>query len=303
MGFADLKRNRSASMAKLLTTAQSVGGDAKKSYNDDRIWKPTVDKANNGYAVIRFLPAPEGENDPWIQYWDHGFKGPVTGRWYIERSLTSIGQDDPVSEMNTKLWNSGNDDDKSIARNRKRRLHYVSNIQVIKDDGNPANEGKVFLYVFGKKIFDKIIDSMQPQFADEDPINPFDFWDGADFKLKIRDVEGYRNYDKSEFGKPGALASDEELEGIYGKLHSLEEYNSPSNYKTYAELKTKLMAVLGEDGVAMSTAEHVTLDVSTPAPMRASQAESNHNVAPEPKAAADDEDDTLSYFNRLAAED
>ena len=302
MGFADLKRNRSASMEKLLTTAQSTAGD-KKNYNDDRLWKPTVDKSGNGYAVIRFLPAAEGENDPWIQYWDHGFKGDTTGRWYIERSLTSLGQDDPVSEMNTKLWNSGNEDDKAIARKRKRRLHYVSNIQVIQDSDNPSNEGKVFLYVYGKKIFDKILDSMQPQFADEDPINPFDFWDGADFKLKIRQVEGYRNYDKSEFAAARQLAEDDKLEAIYGQLHSLTEYNGPANYKTYAELKTKLAAVLGEDGVVMSTAEHVTLEVTEAAPQRASMAESDNTSQATANTAKDeDEDDTMSYFNKLAAE-
>jgi len=299
MGFADLKKNRSNLMDKMLTTAKSAGGE-KKSYGDDRIWKPSVDKAGNGYAVLRFLPAAEGESDPWIQYWDHGFKGP-TGRWYIERSLTSIGQDDPCSELNSKLWNSGRDEDKATARLQKRRLHYVSNVQVMDDPSNPENNGKVMLFVYGKKIFDIILDAMQPQFADEDPINPFDFWDGADFKLKIRQVEGYRNYDKSEFAKTRALDEDDSvLEGVYKQLHSLAEFNAPSNYKTYDELKTKLTQVLGDGGMAMSTAEQVSLDVSMDTPSMPTAAAST--AATSTASTDDDEDDTLSYFNQLAAD-
>ena len=196
MSFANLKKNRDQ-ISKLLQAAEAVGGSTeKKSYEDNRFWKPTVDKVGNGYAVIRFLPAAECNDLPWARYGDHGFKGP-TGLWYIERSLTSTGQQDPVGELNSKLWNSGIDADKEIARDRKRRLHYVSNVMVVNDPANPANEGKVFMYQYGKKIFDKIMDLMQPTFADEKPVNPFDFWEGADFKLKIRQVEGYRNYDKS----------------------------------------------------------------------------------------------------------
>ena len=198
MSFANLKKNRDT-ISKLLDAANATGGGTdKKSYNDERLWKPTVDKAGNGYAVIRFLPAAEGQELPWVRYWDHGFKGP-TGKWYIERSLTSIGLEDPVGELNSKLWNSGVDEDKETARKQKRRLHYVSNIQVISDPGNSANDGKVFMYQYGKKIFDKLMDAMQPQFADEEAYQPFDFWEGADFRIKIRQVEGYRNYDKSEF--------------------------------------------------------------------------------------------------------
>ena len=206
MSFANLKRNR-GQIDKLVAAAESAGGSTNK-YTDDRIWKPTVDKQNNGYAVLRFLPATEGSELPWVRYWDHGFKGP-TGKWYIERSLTSIGQDDPVGEVNSRLWNSGVESDKTIARNQKRRLHYVSNVLIVSDPGNPANEGKVFLYQYGKKIFDKLMDAMQPEFADEEPINPFDFWTGANFKLKIRDVEGYRNYDKSEFASQEVLSDDD----------------------------------------------------------------------------------------------
>ena len=211
MSFANLKQNRDQ-ISKLIQAAESAGGKTEtKSYADERFWKPTVDQAGNGYAVIRFLPAAEGAELPWVRYWDHGFKGP-TGLWYIERSLTSIGQQDPVGELNSKLWNTGLDADKDKARSQKRRLHYVSNIYVVSDPSNPQNEGKVFLYQFGKKIFDKIMDVMQPDFADETPVNPFDLWEGADFKLKIRNVEGYRNYDKSEFSSAGQLAEDDKLE-------------------------------------------------------------------------------------------
>ena len=199
MSFENLKRNRDQ-ISKLVQAAEQAGGGTteKKSYADERIWKPTVDKAGNGYAVLRFLPASEGQDLPWVRYWDHGFKGP-TGQWYIENSLTSIGQPDPVGELNSRLWNSGVDADKETARAQKRRLHYVTNVLVVSDPSAPHNEGKVMLYKFGKKIFDKLMDVMQPSFADETPVNPFDMWEGADFKLKIRNVEGYRNYDKSEF--------------------------------------------------------------------------------------------------------
>ena len=226
MSFANLKRNRDQ-ISKLLQAAESAGGGEKKNYGDDRVWKPTVDKAGNGYAVLRFLPASEGAELPWVRYWDHGFKGP-TGQWYIEKSLTSIGQQDPVSEYNSELWNSGIESNKEIVRKQKRRLHYVVNALIVSDPANPANEGKVMLFQFGKKIFDKIMDVMQPQFQDEEPVNPFDFWAGAHFKLKIRNVEGYRNYDKSEFASPAPLSNDDdELESIYNKMHDLNEFTDP----------------------------------------------------------------------------
>ena len=253
MSFENLKRNRDQ-ISKLVQAAEAVGGSGESKYQpDERIWKPTVDKAGNGYAVIRFLPASEGAELPWVRYWDHGFKGP-TGLWYIENSLTSIGQPDPVGELNSRLWNSGIESDKDKARTQKRRLHYVTNILVLQDPSNPQNEGKVFLYQFGKKIFDKIMDVMQPSFADETPVNPFDFWDGADFKLKIRNVEGYRNYDKSEFSSASALYESDEskLETVYNQLHNLSEYTDPKNYKSYDELKAKLMRVLGEEVVFIS---------------------------------------------------
>ena len=300
MSFADLKRNRS-SIDSLTKAAEAASGgqQQKQSYVDDRFWKPTVDKAGNGYAVIRFLPAPQGEDLPWVRYWDHGFQGP-SGLWYIENSLTSIGQNDPVSEMNSVLWNSGREEDKQTARDRKRRLHYVSNIQVVSDPGNPDNEGKVFLYKFGKKIFDKIMDVMQPQFADENPVNPFDFWEGANFKLKIQQVAGYRNYDKSEFANQTSLSDDDaQLEGVYNRLYSLQEFLDPKNYKTYDELKTKLNRVLGESDMVMSTAESISLDEVSPTPSAPTFEPVEAPVANAPTDSG--EDDTLSYFQKLAS--
>jgi len=299
MSFANLKRNRN-SISSLIQAASATDKPETKSYVDDRQWKPTVDKAGNGYAVIRFLPANEGNDLPWVRYWDHGFKGP-TGQWYIEKSLTSIGKQDPVSESNSKLWNSGSDDDKNVARDRKRRLHYVSNIYVESDPGNPANEGKVFLFTYGKKIFDKIMDVMQPQFADEAPVNPFDFWEGASFKLKIRQVEGYRNYDKSEFASQSKfLDGDEEaLEKVYNKVYDLAEFVDPKNYKSYEELAARLALVLGESA-PRTVREQLSVETTQEPPAR--------KTAPAPsmkQAASDDEDedDTMSFFAKLAAED
>jgi hypothetical protein len=301
MSFASLKKNRSAAIDKLKNAAEKVGGGGEqKSYGDDRFWKPTVDKSGNGYAVIRFLPAAEGEDLPWVRYWDHGFKGP-TGRWYIEKSLTSISQPDPVSEINSVLWNSGREEDKQIARERKRRLHYVSNILVVSDPGNPQNEGKVFLFQFGKKIFDKITDIMTPQFEDEEPVNPFDFWEGANFKLKIRNVEGYRNYDKSEFESAKPLSDDDqELEGIYNKLYALSEFTDPKSYKSYAELKAKLNQVLGDESMPMTTAESISLDEVDDTP-RVSAKVAKEPQLDLPPRDDDEDDDTLSYFAKLAA--
>ena len=298
MSFANLKRNRDQ-ISKLVQAAEATGGGEKKSYDDERIWKPTVDKAGNGYAVLRFLPASEGSDLPWVRYWDHGFKGP-TGLWYIENSLTSIGQADPVGELNSRLWNSGHEEDKETARKQKRRLHYVVNALVVQDPGNPQNEGRVVLYKFGKKIFDKIMDVMQPSFADETPVNPFDFWEGADFKLKIRQVEGYRNYDKSEFASASSLyeADESKLEEVYNQLHSLSEFTEPSNYKSYDDLKAKLSRVLGEDTVAMGAptmAQTVQMNEPAPAPAAPVQAP----VTAEQVSSTDD-DDTMSYFARLA---
>ena len=294
MSFQTLKRNRGSNINKIIKAAESAGSGETKSYVDDRIWKPTVDKAGNGYAVIRFLPGTE-DNLPFVRYWDHGFKGP-TGLWYIENSLTSIGQNDPVGELNSKLWNSGIESDKEKARTQKRRLHYVTNIYVVSDPSAPQNEGKVFLYKFGKKIFDKIFDLMNPAFADETPVDPFDFWEGADFKLKIRNVEGYRNYDKSEFSSPAALldADEAKLEDVYNKLHDLSEFTNPKNYKSYDELKTKLMRVLGEEATAGAYTVREEVKINEPI------------AAVEPVTAEEissEDEDTLSYFSKLAKQD
>lgn len=305
MSLEALKRNRT-DFNKLVQAAQTVGGGdtQNKSYKDEREWKPTVDKAGNGYAIIRFLPAAEGQDIPWVRYWDHGFKGP-TGQWYIEKSLTSIGQNDPVGELNSRLWNSGNDDDKETARKQKRRLHYVTNVYIVSDPSNPQNEGKVMIYKFGKKIFDKVMDLMQPQFPDEKPVNPFDFWDGADFVMKIRNVEGYRNYDKSEFRSPSPLLNGDDagLENVYGQLHDISEFIDPKSYKSYDELKTKMYTVLGEQA-PRTVKQSVALDEEIPGfETRQRSAPQPVAAAPQQTAEAVDEDDTMSYFAKLAAED
>lgn len=303
MSFSNLKRNRN-SIDKLVQAASSAGGGEKSSYKDERMWKPTVDKMGNGYAVIRFLPAAEGQELPWVRYWDHGFKGP-TGKWYIERSLTSIGQEDPVGVLNSKLWNIS-DDDKSPtrkqARDQKRRLHYVSNVMVISDPANPENEGKIFMYQFGKKIFDKLMDAMQPQYEDETPMNPFDFWEGANFKIKIRKVDGWVNYDKSEFDSSSPLSnSDEELEKIYNSMHDLSEYTDPKNYKTYAELEMKLNSVLGTD-VNPTVETEIKLGYESPEPTyRETPPTSINEMSSSSYEDEETEEDTMSYFAKLAA--
>jgi len=286
------------SLDKLLQQVQKDESPAteKKSYVDERLWKPNVDKAGNGYAVIRFLPAPEGEELPWVRVWNHAFQGP-TGQWYIENSLTTLNQKDPVSEYNTQLWNSGVESDKEIARKQKRKLKYYSNIYVVSDPSNPENEGKIFLYAYGKKIFDKLMEAMQPAFEDETPINPFDFWQGANFKLKIRKVDGYWNYDKSEFDSASALkTSDEELESIYKGEYSLQEFMAPSNFKSYDELKARLDAVLTGSVVTGKTAAQMVEEEEVPAPTFKSE------PTPQPASVGDDEDDAMSYFEKLANE-
>ena len=287
------------SLDKLLQQVQKDESPAteKKSYVDERLWKPNVDKAGNGYAVIRFLPAPNGEELPWVRVWNHAFQGP-TGQWYIENSLTTLNQKDPVSEYNTQLWNSGVESDKEIARKQKRKLKYYSNIYVVSDPSNPENEGKIFLYAYGKKIFDKLMEAMQPAFEDETPINPFDFWEGANFKLKIRKVDGYWNYDKSEFESASALkTSDEELESIYKGEYSLQDFMAPSNFKSYDELKARLDAVLTGSVVTGKTAAQMVEADETPAPTFKSE------PTPQPASVSnDDEDDAMSYFEKLANE-
>jgi hypothetical protein len=300
MSFADLKRSSSNSFDKLTKELEKLN---KGSFNSDeeKYWYPGIDKVGNGYAVVRFLPAPNNEDVPFVRIWDHGFQGP-SGLWYIENSLTTLNKEDPVSEYNNKLWNSGIESDKEIARKQKRRLTYVSNIYVIKDPNNPANEGKVFLFRYGKKIFDKINDMMFPQFEDEPKVNPFDLWKGANFKLKIRKVEGYRNYDKSEFDPPAPLFDeDDKLEEVWNKEHSLKSLVDPKNFKSYAELKARLDLVLGVDGVAQprtSRAEDSFEEQAAPAPsFKAKEAPAA------PQSSTEDDDEDLEFFKKLANED
>ena len=302
MSFQDLKNKAGAIDSNLQAAASST--TEKKSYGDDRQWKPTVDKAGNGYAVIRFLPAVEGDDLPWAKYWDHFFQGP-TGQWYVEKSLTTLGKDDPVSEMNSKLWNTGIESDKDIARKRKRRLHYVSNICVVSDPENPENNGKVFLYTYGAKIFEKIMNSMQPQYEDETAVNPFDLWKGANFKMKIAQVAGFRNYDRSEFGGVEALnADDAVLEDVYNKQYSLNEFTDPSTFKSYSELNLKLTRVLGEDaGTSQEKSAMAESVDDSPFNDSPNDVQDPVAVAADPVARADsDNDDTMSYFAKLAAE-
>ena len=268
----------------------------KGGNSDDRFWKPAVDKAGNGYAVIRFLPAHSNCELPWNQVWSHAFQGP--GGWYIENSLTTIGKDDPVGELNRSLWNSGNDADKEIARKQKRKLSYYANVYVVKDAANPENEGQVKLYKFGKKIFDKITAAMQPEFEDEDPINPFDFWKGANFKLKIKQVAGYWNYDSSEFGRVEPLMDDDDqLEDIYNKIVDLGEFTSDDKFKTYDALKKRLDAVLGRKQQLRAPDPEVVEEEESLEDL----SEGRGTVASSESTETDeDADDALSYFQKLA---
>ena len=281
---------KSNSLDKLLNAVKEDSApQEKKSYVDERLWKPELDKSGNGYAVIRFLPAVEGEDMPWAKVWNHAFQGP-TGQWYIENSLTTVGQKDPVSEHNTKLWNTGLETDKETARKQKRKLQYFSNIYVVSDSKHPENEGKVFLYRYGKKIFDKLMAAMQPEFEDETPINPFDFWEGANFKLKIRKVDGYWNYDKSEFETPSALGDDSVIESVWKKQYSLKEFTAPTNFKSYEELKTRLDAVLSGT-VSVGNVTDTMDDEPIVSP----------KVDTKPvESKQEDEDDTMDYFQKLA---
>ena len=300
--FAALKRNRTEGFANLTSEINKLNKTAPANGPDDRFWKPDVDKAGNGYAVIRFLPEPANEDVPFVRIWDHGFQGP--GGWFIENSLTTLGQKDPVSEYNSMLWNSGIEANKDKVRKQKRRLSFISNIYVVKDPSNPQNEGKVFLYKYGKKIFDKLNEAMNPQFEDESPMNPFDLWEGADFKLKIRNVEGYRNYDKSEFDPAAPLLDDDSaLEGIWKSENSLQEFINPSNFKTYEELQAKLNRVLGLEGAApTSTAADTPVMEEAPAPVAPREAAAAPApAAPAPEVTSDDDDDeSLEFFKKLA---
>ena len=284
MSFSDFKKRSQTSIEDLAKKIEET--ESKKSYKDDRFWRPQLDKASNGYAVIRFLPAPEKEDLPWAKLYSHAFQG--KGGWFIENSRTTLGEKDPVSEANNELWNSGIESDKDIARQRKRKLQYISNILVVSDPENPENNGKVFLYKFGKKIFDKIQEAMSPEFDDEEAINPFDFWKGANFKLKVRKVAGYVNYDKSEFESASELfdGDDEKLEDLWKREYSLTAFTDPSNFKSYDELKTKFNQVVGTD---IRSTETQTENIESKEPSREDSVD-------------EEETDALDYFERLAKE-
>ena len=300
MSFSDLKKQ-----SKLGSLTSKLVREVEKmnttSGGDERLWKPEVDKSGNGYAVIRFLPAPEGEDIPWVKMYSHAFQGP--GGWYMENSLTTLGSKDPVSEHNSQLWNSGSDANKEIARKQKRKLSYYANVYIVKDPANPSNEGGVFLYKFGKKIFDKIQESMQPEFEDENAINPFDFWQGADFNLRIKKVAGFWNYDSSTFSNVAPLGGfdDAKLEGIYDQIHDLNEFTGASNFKTYQELKTRLDLVL--KGTASRRIDEEELENEIAAQMESKPSPSAVAPGIATPSSVNTDDDALSYFDQLANEE
>ncbi len=292
MSFSSLKKQSSLGSLTSKLVKEIEKTSTTKGGADERLWKPELDKSGNGYAVIRFLPAPDGEDLPWAKVYSHAFQGP--GGWYIENSLTTIGGKDPVSEYNRDLWNSGNEGDKDVVRRQKRKLSYYANIYVVKDPVNPHNEGGVFLFKFGKKIFDKLTAAMQPEFEDETPINPFDFWQGANFKLKIRKVDGYWNYDKSEFDAPAPLLDDDDaLEALWKKQFSLADFTAQSNFKSYEDLERRLKSVLGQKQAQRPRLDEEVVEEDDPRPTA---------VAAVTAAPDADEDDALSYFQKLAEE-
>ena len=297
MSFSNLKKQSSLGSltAKLVSQVEKMNKGSNGV--DDRLWKPEVDKAGNGYAVIRFLPAPDGEDLPWAKLYTHAFQ--ASGGWYIENSLTTLGQKDPVSEHNSQLWNSGVDSDKEVARKQKRKLSYYSNVYVVKDPSNPANEGKVFLFRYGKKIFDKITAAMQPEFEDEQAINPFDFWAGANFKIKIKKVAGYWNYDSSEFAAPAPLLDDDDaMEAVWKQEYSLAELVAPDQFKSYEDLKKRLDYVLGLT-VAPKRQDPEVIDEDNNLE-DLSEGRTVVDTTPSSVNTDEDEEDALSYFAKLA---
>jgi len=302
MTFANLKKQSSLGSLTQKLVKEVEKMNSGSGNQDERLWKPEMDKTGNGYAVIRFLPAPDGEDLPWVKMYSHGFQGP--GGWYIENSLTTIGGKDPVSEHNRELWNSGNEDDKAIVRRQKRKLSYYANIYVVKDPANPSTEGNVYLYKFGAKIFDKIMAAMQPEFEDESPINPFDFWQGADFKLKIRKVDGYWNYDKSEFAAPAPLLKDDDaMEAIWKTEYSLQALVATDQFKSYEDLKKRLDYVLGVKKAPARVDVEVRNEDNARGsykPDFASHKAAEEAVSAAPAASNDEEDDAMSYFQKLA---
>ena len=301
MSFASLKKqsNLGSLTAKLVKEVEKVNNSS--GGGDERLWKPELDKTGNGYAVIRFLPAPDKEEIPWAKLYTHAFQGP--GGWYIENSLTTVGGKDPVSDYNRELWNSGNESDKDVVRKQKRKLSYYSNIYVVKDPTNPQNEGKVFLFKYGKKIFDKVMEAMQPEFEDETPINPFDFWQGANFKLKIVKKDGFWNYDKSEFDSLAPLLGDDDaLEAIWKKEYSLAAVTAADQFKSYEDLERRLKYVLGKKPAQSRYIPDSELEDESEGKYAAAEKTVAEAVStPTPSTTVDkDEDDALSYFQKLA---
>lgn len=295
--FAELKKSKNTNLDTLTKELENL--DKKTTFaKDDRLWSLTVDKAGNGHAIIRFLPASAGEDLPWVRIWDHGFQGP-TGQWYIEKSLTTLNRKDPVSEYNSKLWATGLESNKDICRKQKRRLSYYSNIYVVSDPANPDNEGKVFIFKYGQKIFDKIKDLMNPQFEGEKAVDPFHLWEGANFKLRAKQVAGYRNYDSSEFTTPGPLLnSDSGLEKIWNSQYSLQSLISLDQFKSYEELQARLNIVLG--GSAGSSNDNENDEIVAPATGRIREERSFPTA--ESKIASsmnEDEEDGLEFFAKL----
>lgn len=306
--FDALKKNRSKSLEKLNEQLTKISAKSFSNEDDGKYWKPTRDKAGNGMAIIRFLPAPDGEDMPFVRLWNHFFQGP-TGQYYVENSLSTIGKDDPLGILNQKLWATGHEDDKKTAQKQKRKLNYISNILVIKDSEKPENEGKVFLFSYGKKIFDKLNDMRNPSFEDESPVNPFDFWEGANFRLKIRTVDSYPNYDKSEFDSPGPLFKDDDkMEEVYTQLHSLTEVIDAKHFKTFDELQTKLHRVLGLDGTQKSGTARaedevdVELDMSNIGKTSAKEEKVKESKKAPVVESEDDEDsdEDMAFFRKLA---
>ena len=293
--FANLKKRRTSDLEKLQSEVDKIN-KPQNNFNreDDRFWKAELDKSGSGYAVIRFLPAPNGEEMAWAKIFNHGFQG--LGGWYIENSLTTLGQKDPLAEYNSTLWNSGIEANKEIARKQKRRLTYISNIYVVEDKANPQNEGKVFLFRYGKKIFDKVSSMSNPEFEDETSVDVFSFWDGANFKLKIRKVDGFSNYDKSEFITPAPfLEEDTEMERVWGEEYSLSEFVDPKNFKTYDELKTRLDIVLGNtETAALSAPSSIDHD---DVPFEGGEPINKLSFNKEEGAT---NDENLDYFKKLA---
>ena len=296
MDINTLRKMRNSDFGKISSEFEKIANPETKSYQDNRFWKLEPDKAGNGSATIRFLPRAEGDELPWVKLFSHGFQGP-TGKWYIENSLTTIGENDPVGELNSRLWNTGNEADKETARKQKRKLAYIANVLVVSDPKHPENEGKVFLFKFGKKIFDKIMDKARPTFEDETPVNVFDLWEGADFKLRMRKVDGYPNYDQSTFLEPAAITEDEDkLLSIVNSQHKLTEFLDRKNFKTYEELSRKLASVLDAGGSMTPTAASIADDEDEPRQVKTVS-------KPKVSISQDDDEEAMSYFKKIAMEE